>query len=254
MSVAEWEGIPLAEVVARLKPSKDATGGARQRLRSHRPEFAALDRRRQLGVPARRSRQARRVPRHPDEWRAGACRSRQARPPGRAWLVRLLVDQVGQRDPPRRSRRTGHDADGGVREPHASERRRTSSRATTRRPISRPPPRRCASRSARRPTASNTASSASCGAAPSRSIGWRFASRRTRRATPFAVCPAPKTHTMWSLWEYRWKPTAPGTYDIALEVPDQSVPQRRLKIRLLHAPGQDRRGLTNRFARFGDLR
>ena len=26
MSVAEWEGIPLAEVVARLKPSKEATG------------------------------------------------------------------------------------------------------------------------------------------------------------------------------------------------------------------------------------
>lgn len=47
--------------------------------------------------------------------------------------------------------------------------------------------------------------------------------------TPFAICPAPKTHTMWQLWEYRWKPTAPGTYDIALEVADQSVPQRRLK-------------------------
>lgn len=47
--------------------------------------------------------------------------------------------------------------------------------------------------------------------------------------TPFPVCPTPKTHTMWSLWEYRWKPTAPGTYDIALEVADQSVPQRRLK-------------------------
>jgi len=47
--------------------------------------------------------------------------------------------------------------------------------------------------------------------------------------TPFSICPAPKTHTMWSLWEYRWKPTAPGTYDIALEVADQSVPQRRLK-------------------------
>ena len=46
---------------------------------------------------------------------------------------------------------------------------------------------------------------------------------------PFAVCPAPKTHTMWSLWEYRWKPAAPATYDIALEVADQSVPQRRLK-------------------------
>lgn len=46
---------------------------------------------------------------------------------------------------------------------------------------------------------------------------------------PFAVCPTPKTHTMWSLWEYRWKPTAPGTYDIALRVADASVPQRRLE-------------------------
>ena len=48
------------------------------------------------------------------------------------------------------------------------------------------------------------------------------------QATPFTVCPTPKTHTMWSLWEYRWKPAAPGTYDISLEVPDKSVPQRRL--------------------------
>lgn len=47
--------------------------------------------------------------------------------------------------------------------------------------------------------------------------------------TPFSVCPVPKTHTMWSMWEYRWKPAKPGVYDIALEVADQSVPQRRLK-------------------------
>lgn len=46
--------------------------------------------------------------------------------------------------------------------------------------------------------------------------------------TPFAVCPTPKTHATWNLWEYRWKPTAPGTYDIALKVADPSVPQRRL--------------------------
>ncbi|MGH9203047.1 MAG: molybdopterin-dependent oxidoreductase, partial [Vicinamibacterales bacterium] len=46
--------------------------------------------------------------------------------------------------------------------------------------------------------------------------------------TPFAVCPSPQTHTMWSLWDYRWKPTAPGVYDVALKVPDASVPQRRL--------------------------
>jgi len=45
---------------------------------------------------------------------------------------------------------------------------------------------------------------------------------------PFSVCPTPRTHTMWSLWEYTWKPTAPGTYDIALKVADSAVPQRRL--------------------------
>ena len=42
----------------------------------------------------------------------------------------------------------------------------------------------------------------------------------TRRSTPFAICPAPKTHAMWSLWEYRWKPAAPGIYDIALDSAD----------------------------------
>jgi sulfite oxidase len=44
----------------------------------------------------------------------------------------------------------------------------------------------------------------------------------------FGVCPAPKTSRMWSLWDYRWKPASPGVYDIALKVPDPSVPQRRL--------------------------
>jgi len=44
----------------------------------------------------------------------------------------------------------------------------------------------------------------------------------------FAVCPAPKTHRIWSLWEYRWRAPPVGTYDIALRVPDTSVAQRRL--------------------------
>jgi DMSO/TMAO reductase YedYZ molybdopterin-dependent catalytic subunit len=48
------------------------------------------------------------------------------------------------------------------------------------------------------------------------------------RWTEFAVCPASKTHRAWSLWEYRWKPAQPGIYEIALKVPDPSVPQRRL--------------------------
>jgi DMSO/TMAO reductase YedYZ molybdopterin-dependent catalytic subunit len=45
---------------------------------------------------------------------------------------------------------------------------------------------------------------------------------------PFDVCPAPKTHTMWSLWEYTWRPTAPGLYEISMKAEEPSVPQRRL--------------------------
>jgi DMSO/TMAO reductase YedYZ molybdopterin-dependent catalytic subunit len=45
---------------------------------------------------------------------------------------------------------------------------------------------------------------------------------------PFEICPAPRSTALWSLWTYRWKPTAPGVYSIALKVPDATVPQRRL--------------------------
>jgi DMSO/TMAO reductase YedYZ molybdopterin-dependent catalytic subunit len=45
---------------------------------------------------------------------------------------------------------------------------------------------------------------------------------------PFDLCPAPKSPAIWSLWTYRWKPAAPGLYSIALQVPDATVPQRRL--------------------------
>jgi DMSO/TMAO reductase YedYZ molybdopterin-dependent catalytic subunit len=46
--------------------------------------------------------------------------------------------------------------------------------------------------------------------------------------TAFSICPAPTTYKTWSLWEYRWKPGAAGIYDIALKVADPSAPQRRL--------------------------
>jgi DMSO/TMAO reductase YedYZ molybdopterin-dependent catalytic subunit len=65
------------------------------------------------------------------------------------------------------------------------------------------------------------------GRKPVDGLAIRFA--KDQAFTPFSICPAPKTHVMWHLWEYQWKPTAPGIYDIALEVPDPSVPQRRLK-------------------------
>ena len=46
--------------------------------------------------------------------------------------------------------------------------------------------------------------------------------------TPFAVCPAPTASSTWSLWEFQWKPRKPGKYEIFVRVADRGVPQRRL--------------------------
>jgi DMSO/TMAO reductase YedYZ molybdopterin-dependent catalytic subunit len=43
-----------------------------------------------------------------------------------------------------------------------------------------------------------------------------------------SICPTPTTHTTWSMWEHRWKPTAPGLYDLALKSADSSIRTRRL--------------------------
>jgi DMSO/TMAO reductase YedYZ molybdopterin-dependent catalytic subunit len=48
--------------------------------------------------------------------------------------------------------------------------------------------------------------------------------------TRFSLCPAPQTHRTWSLWEYRWRPTSPGLYSIALTAADPSVRTRRLDV------------------------
>jgi DMSO/TMAO reductase YedYZ molybdopterin-dependent catalytic subunit len=56
----------------------------------------------------------------------------------------------------------------------------------------------------------------------------RFGSRQTPIAFP--VCPARRTHTTWSLWEYRWQPAEPGEYDIVLKATDPSIRTRRLDL------------------------
>ena len=47
---------------------------------------------------------------------------------------------------------------------------------------------------------------------------------------PFTVCPAPRTHRTWSLWDYRWRPTAPGLYSIGLTAADPGLRTRRLDV------------------------
>jgi DMSO/TMAO reductase YedYZ molybdopterin-dependent catalytic subunit len=52
--------------------------------------------------------------------------------------------------------------------------------------------------------------------------------------SPLAVCPAPATAAIWSLWTWRWRPNRPGLYEIALRIPDRSIPQRRLDANYYH--------------------
>ncbi|HXG89885.1 MAG TPA: molybdopterin-dependent oxidoreductase [Vicinamibacterales bacterium] len=47
---------------------------------------------------------------------------------------------------------------------------------------------------------------------------------------PFPICPAPRTHRTWSLWDYRWKPESPGLYNIVLQADDPSIRTRRLDL------------------------
>ena len=54
--------------------------------------------------------------------------------------------------------------------------------------------------------------------------------RAGERPTPLTICPAPGTHRTWSLWDYRWCPTSPGVYSIALTAADPSIRTRRLDV------------------------
>lgn len=47
---------------------------------------------------------------------------------------------------------------------------------------------------------------------------------------PFSLCPAPRSTQTWSLWEYRWRPTEPGVYSIALTAADPDIRTRRLDV------------------------
>ena len=66
------------------------------------------------------------------------------------------------------------------------------------------------------------------GQAPARALQIRFGSRDAWK--PLELCPAPTSNTAWSLWSYRWTPTEPGVYNIAIRSADTSVRTRRLDV------------------------
>ena len=228
MSVAEWEGIPLADVVARLKPAKDATavlvsgydhiGQVSQRSivgASWVFPLADLDKLgaflaiRMNGAPV------------PDDHGKPV---RLAVPGwyGCAWIKWVNEIRLVGPDEPATTQMVEFANRTHQSEPHKFARDYTPADIQTA-----ATPVRIEKRRGPNGIDYRIVGIVWGGTKPVDRLAIRFG--KDQAFTPFSICPVPKTHVMWSLWEYRWKPTAPGTYDIALEVPDQSIPQRRLK-------------------------
>ena len=106
--------VALAVIVS----SHGCTG---ERRRSRRTTICRLHPRCELDLPAFVARPARRIHRGPYERRAGTARSWEAVTACRAWVVRMRVDQVGERGSPGRSRRARHEPDERVRGANPSD-------------------------------------------------------------------------------------------------------------------------------------
>jgi DMSO/TMAO reductase YedYZ molybdopterin-dependent catalytic subunit len=227
MSVAEWEGIPLTEVVARLKPAKDATavlvsgydhiGQVSQRSivgASWVFPLADLDR---LGAFL-----AIRMNGEPVSADHGKP-VRLAVPGwyGCSWIKWVNEIRLVGPDEPATSQMVEFANRTHQAAPHKLARDYTPADIQTA-----ATPVRVEKRKGPNGIDYRIVGIVWGGSKPVDRLAIRFG--KDQAATPFTVCPTPKTHVMWSLWEYRWKPATPGTYDISLEVPDKSVPQRRL--------------------------
>jgi DMSO/TMAO reductase YedYZ molybdopterin-dependent catalytic subunit len=227
MSVAEWEGIPLAEVVARLKPSKDATGvlvsgydhigQVSQRSivgASWVFPLADLDK---LGAFLAIRMNGEQVP---DDHGKPV---RLAVPGwyGCTWIKWVNEIRFVGPDEPATTQMVEF-----ANRTHQSEPHKLAAAYTPADIQTAAMPVRVEKRKGPNGIDYRIVGIVWGGTKPVDRLAIRFA--KGEAATPFSICPTPKTHTMWSMWEYRWKPAAPGTYDIHLEVPDKSVPQRRL--------------------------
>lgn len=46
----------------------------------------------------------------------------------------------------------------------------------------------------------------------------------------FDLCPPPVTHRTWSVWTYDWRPATPGVYSVVLSAADEGIRTRRLDL------------------------
>jgi DMSO/TMAO reductase YedYZ molybdopterin-dependent catalytic subunit len=66
------------------------------------------------------------------------------------------------------------------------------------------------------------------GSKPTNALSIRF--RSNQAWVPVDDCPMPASTLMWSLWSHVWRPDAPGRYQIVLRVNDPAIRTRRLDI------------------------
>ena len=205
-----------------------------------------IHRRRELGLSARLAGSARRVSRHPDEWGAAVSGSRRAGPAlvvpgwyGCAWIKWVNDVRLTAPDEPATSQmkefagRTHQAGRPDLAKDYTPAGIQTAATPDPRRKATRPGRHRVPHRGHR------------VGTATGRSIDWPFGFRADDAWTPFSICPAPKTHRMWSLWEYRWKPAAAGSLRDRAQCSRPLSPPAAARDRLLHAAGQSRGDLNH---------
>jgi len=66
------------------------------------------------------------------------------------------------------------------------------------------------------------------GSKPTGALSIRF--RSGQRWVPVDDCPVPASTLTWSLWSHTWRPDAPGRYQIVLRVDDPTIRTRRLDL------------------------
>ena len=66
------------------------------------------------------------------------------------------------------------------------------------------------------------------GSTPTNALSIRF--KTSQPWMPVDDCPIPASTLTWSLWSHTWRPDAPGRYQIVLKVTDPSIRTRRLDV------------------------
>jgi len=66
------------------------------------------------------------------------------------------------------------------------------------------------------------------GQTPTNALAIRF--KTSDPWTPVDNCPMPATTLTWSLWTHAWRPTEPGRYEIVLKITDPAIRTRRLDL------------------------